>query len=137
MANYYGQTRSNYFAVKDAEAFNEELSKYPVNIITQEKDGVTLYGFLDNDIDGAGTIEYYYDKETEETTEDLDWVDFFSRHLADGAVAVIVHSGHEKYRYINGYTTAYNNKGEEIHLGLEDIYTLANQLGENITRAEH
>ena len=137
MANYYGQTRSNYFAVKEAEAFKEELSKYPVEIITQEKDGATLYGFMDRDVDGAGTVEYYYDEETGDNSADLDWVDFFSRHLADGEVAVIVHCGSEKYRYINGYTTAYNNKGGEIHLGLEDIYTLANQLGENITRAEH
>ena len=137
MANYYGKTRSNYFFVKDAEAFKQELSKYPVEIITQEKDGKTLYGFIDRDVDGAGTVEYYFDEETQDNSEDLDWSDFFKRHLADGWVAIITHTGAEKYRYLNGQATAYNNKGEEMFISLEDIYTLATQIGENITRAEH
>lgn len=137
MANYYGQTRSNYFFVKDAEAFKAELSKYPVEIITEERDGKTLYGFMDRDVNGAGTIEYYYDEETGDNSEDLDWSDFFKRHLADGWVAVIIHAGSEKYRYINGLATAYNNKGEGRAIGLDDIYHLANELGENITRAEY
>jgi hypothetical protein len=137
VANYYGKTRTNYFFVKDTEAFKAELSKYPVEIIEQEKDGKTLYGFMDKDVDGAGNVDYYYDEETSDNSADLDWAGFFDRHLADGEVAVLVHSGSEKYRYICGYATAYNNKGEEIHLGLDDIYTLANQLGENITRAEN
>lgn len=137
MANYYGQTRTNYFEVKDPEAFKQELSKYPVEIITDEKDGVTLYGFMDNDIDGAGTVEYYFDEETQDTSEDLNWNEFFERHLADGWVAVIIHAGSEKYRYINGLATAYNNKGEGRAIGLDDIYHLATELGETTTRAEY
>lgn len=137
MANYYGKTRSNYFFVKDVEAFKTELSKYPVEIIEQEKDGKTLYGFIDRDIDGAGNVEYYFDEETNNNSEDLDWSDFFKRHLADGWVAIIVETGSEKYRYLVGNAVAYNNKGEEIAISLEDIYTLAGQLGNNITRAEY
>lgn len=128
MANYYGQTRTNYFLVKDAEAFKQEISKYPVEVITQQKDGFTLHGFMDADLDGGGNIENY--------GEDADWGEFFARHLADEWVAIIMSSGAEKYRYINGYATAYNNKGEEMFISLEDIYTLATQIGEKITRAE-
>jgi hypothetical protein len=53
MANFYGQARSNYFAVKDAGSFLDEMTQYPVEVITQEKDGVTLYGFVDADADGG------------------------------------------------------------------------------------
>ena len=137
MANYYGQTRSNYFEVKDVEAFTQELSKYPVEIITQEQDGVTLYGFMDRDVDGAGNVDYYYDEETGENSEDISWGEFFSRHLEDDWVAVIIHAGSEKYRYINGLATAYNNKGEGRAIGLDDIYHLATELGENTTTANN
>jgi hypothetical protein len=137
MANFYGQTRSNYFAVKNAEAFTQELSKYPVEIITQEKDGVTLYGFLDNDPDGSGQIDYYYDEEAMDNSEDISWSEFFKRHLEDDWVAIIVSSGAEKYRYISGYATAYNNKGEAVHLDLTDIITLSSHLGSKTTVAEY
>lgn len=135
MANYYGQTRSNYFFVKDADAFLEEMKKFPVEIIKEEKNGMTLYGFLDADSNGGGSVDFYADEDGEYI--EVDWSDFFARHLADGWVAVIVSSGNEKYRYISGHAVAYNNKGEEIHLDLSDIYTIANHLGDNITRAEY
>ena len=137
MANFYGQTRSNYFAVKDPEAFKQELSKYPVEIITQEKDGVTLYGFLDNDPNGGGQIDYYYDEEAGDNSEDISWGEFFKRHLEDDWVAIIVSSGAEKYRYLLGHATAYNNKGEETHLDLSDIITLSSHLGSKTTVAEY
>lgn len=142
MANYYGQSRTNYFAVKDAEAFKAELEKMPVHIITQElknEDGEvidTLYGFLDDDANGAGFVTEYWDEETGESVE-IDLEDLFKRHLKDGWVAILMHSGNEKYRYISGDAVAYNSKGESIAVNLADIYTLAEQLGENITTAEY
>lgn len=136
MANFYGQTRSNYFAVKDAEAFKAELENYPVQIITKELDGVTLYGFLDADDDGAGEIWSIYNDETDEFDE-IDWGHVFKRHLQDDWVAVIVSTGVEKYRYILGDATAYNNKGESKTLNLEYIYELAKDLGSNRTFATH
>lgn len=130
MANYYGQTRTNYFAVKDAEAFTRELEKYPVKIITEETPDRTLYGFLDDDDNGGGEICYNY--------EDIVWSEFFARHLENDWVAIIMSAGSEKYRYISGYATAYNSAGNEIHLELNDIYKLAeNHLGNNVTRAEY
>ena len=135
MANYYGQTRTNYFFVKDADAFLAETAKYPVEVITQVKDGKTLYGFMDADSNGGGDIDNYTNEEGEYL--EVDWVEFFKRHLADGWVAVIVSSGAEKYRYISGLAHAYNSKGEFVGLDLSDIYTLANHLGDNITTAEY
>ena len=136
MANYYGQTRSNYFAVKDAEAFTAELENYPVKVITQEKDGVTLYGFLDNDDDGSGEIWSIYNNETDEYDE-IDWADVLKRHLQDDWVAVIITNGYEKYRYFTGDATAYNNKGESRTINIDHIYDLAKDLGSNRTHASY
>ena len=136
MANFYGQTRSNYFAVKDAEAFTAELENYPVRVITQEKEGVTLYGFLDADDDGSGEIWSIYNNETDEFDE-IDWADVFKRHLQDDWVAVIITNGYEKYRYFTGDATAYNNKGESRTINIDHIYDLAKDLGSNRTHASY
>jgi hypothetical protein len=139
MANYYGQARSNYFAVKDPEAFTTEMQKYPVKLITQETDGKTLYGFLDKDDDGGANIWSYYG-ETEDGDgdyQDIEWTEVFKRHLVDGWVAILMESGAEKYRYIGGLASAYNNKGEVKTIMLYDIYELAKGLGEHITEATY
>lgn len=133
MANYYGTTRTNYFAVKDEAAFREELADYPVEIITQTKDGVTLFGFIDDGDDGD--VSSYYDETGEDY--DLEWADVFARHLADDWVAVVISSGAEKHRYITGYANAYNSKGECLGIDLSDIYFLARDLGSNLTSAEY
>jgi len=136
MANFYGQARSNYFAVKDAGAFLDEMTQYPVEVITQEKDGVTLYGFVDADADGGADVWSKWDEDIAETVE-IDWAEVFKRHLQDDWVAVIVSVGWEKYRYFQGDTVAFNNKGESKTINLEHIYELASDLGSNRTYATY
>lgn len=131
MANYYGFGRTNYFEVKDLEAFVAEVSAIP---------NIEAYGegnrfcLLSNSEDGF--VWSSYDEETEEDTE-VDWADIFTRHLADGSVAIVMEIGNEKLRYLSGVAVAYNNKGESRDISLENIYTLAEELGENITRATY
>jgi len=136
MANFYGQARSNYFAVKDAGSFLDEMTQYPVEVITQEKDGVTLYGFVDADLDGGADVWSKWDEDKAETVE-IDWAEVFKRHLQDDWVAVIVSVGWEKYRYFQGDTVAFNNKGESKTINLEHIYELASDLGSNRTYATY
>jgi hypothetical protein len=136
MANFYGQARSNYFAVKDTNAFLDEMTQYPVEVITQEKDGVTLYGFVDADADGGADVWSKWDEDIAETVE-IDWAEVFKRHLQDDWVAVIVSVGWEKYRYFQGDTVAFNNKGESKTINLEHIYELASDLGSNRTYATY
>jgi hypothetical protein len=136
MANFYGQARSNYFAVKDAGSFLDEMTQYPVEVITQEKDGVTLYGFVDADADGGADVWSKWDEDKAETVE-IDWAEVFKRHLQDDWVAVIVSVGWEKYRYFQGDTVAFNNKGESKTINLEHIYELASDLGSNRTYATY
>lgn len=134
MANYLGQGRTNYFRVKDAEAFTNEFASYDVEIITSVVDGETLYGFLDQSVDGAGFSWSLYDEETEDYT-DIDYLDAVSKHLVDGEVCVLIEVGWEKYRYLNGSARAVNSKGEQTQVSLTDIYEQAKELGSNITQA--
>jgi len=56
--------------------------------------------------------------------------------LAEGSVAIIMHAGNEKMRYVMGYAHAYNWKGEVKTIDLRDIYELAKELGNDITEVE-
>ena len=136
MANYIGQGRSNYFVVKDADAFRAEFEQYGVEIIERAVDGETLYGFMDNDGDGGGLSWSRYNEETEDF-EDIDYLDAVSKHLAEGEVCIIIESGSEKYRYLNGVAYAVNSKGERKVVSLTDIYEQAKELGSNITQAQY
>ena len=137
MANYYGQARTNYFQVKDLKAWREELSNYPVELIEQkDDDGTIKVGFMDANDDGAGLDWQLYDEEGNET--EIDWTDLLARHLADNEVAIIMETGAEKYRYLSGWAMAVNNKKETREISLaKDIYTLAQELGENVTGATY
>jgi hypothetical protein len=134
MANYYGKFRTNYFAVKDPEAFREDIMNYPVEMISQEQDGQMLFGFLDTDEGGLPSTTY--NEETDEDTEII-WEDLFTKHLADDWVAIIMEVGSEKHRYFQGFASAYNNKGESKHISLEDIYDVAKYLGEVVPHASY
>ena len=139
MANYTAIVRSNYFRVKNESAFRMEIDRMEdisVNANGVEKellmicrdDGDSLPGWYDMDEYGS-----YYDDEPPE----IDWVDFFRRHLEDEEVAIIMEVGHEKLRYLTGVATAYNNKGETDYVSLGEIYQRAEKLGKNVTEAEY
>jgi len=137
MANYYASARTNYFAVTDLEAFKADIESKTssVQVVSQEKDGLTLVGLLGSDDDGGG-FPFEYEDEDGEYVE-LDWAEIFKAHLEEGWVAIIMESGAEKLRYIAGYAVAYNSKGETVSLNLDDIYDKAKSLGTNITTATY
>ena len=136
MANYYGQSRTNYFLVKDAEAFKAEMANYEVNVIEQQMHGETGYGILDADSDGGGLQWSQFNEETEDY-DDLAWEDIIGKHLKDGSVCVLMETGAEKYRYLTGWAVAFNNKGESRRVNLTDIYDLAKELGTDVVLAEY
>jgi hypothetical protein len=128
MANYYGVGKTNLFAVKDLDAFREEVEKFPIEVGAREQDGQTLVQLFDNDPDGAGFAWSYWDSEQDDSVE-IEWEEIFARHLVDGWVAIIYEVGNEKYRYLNGTAIAYNNKGEYRRIDIHDITNLAEQIG--------
>lgn len=117
MANWYGTCRSNYFAVRDVEAFKEMLPKYEATFIVNN-DG--LVGFISNN--ESGSFPQYWD---EATDEDSSIVDEIAPHLAENQVCVIQEVGAEKARYLTGKAFAIAWTGETILLTIDDIYALA------------
>jgi hypothetical protein len=134
MANYYESARSNYFFVKDVDAFKAELDGSGLGIESRKVGELTQVGLFASEENGFPFEKY--DQETYDSTE-LDWADIFKRHLVENQVAIIMGAGAEKLRYISGWAIAYNNKGESKSINLGDIYDLAKELGSEITRAEY
>jgi hypothetical protein len=135
MANYYEASRSNYFAVKNLEAFKTAIEMFPIEIVSrEEKDGEILVGLLGDYENGFAWT--YYDEDTEDDVE-IVWEDIFKEHLADDSVAIFMGVGSEKLRYLSGWAVAYNNKGETRSVDLSSIYELGKELGSKMTEATY
>ena len=135
MANYYASSRTNYFLVKDVEAFTNEVeSLSQLTIITKVIDEVTFVGLLSEDEDGGFPWSLIDDQGD---TGEIEWGDLFAKHLQDDSVAILIEAGAEKLRYISGYAVAYNNKKETRVIDLSDIYKLAEEIGKDVPRAEY
>lgn len=135
MATYYETSRSNYFLVKDIDAFKKELELIKSLDIKIEKQDNKDYVCLISDNENGFAWDVYDDILGEYV--ELDWEGIFSRHLQDDSVAIIMGAGAEKVRYIHGYAIAFNNKGETKMIHLTDIYKLAEELGKDVKRAEY
>lgn len=121
MANYIASARSNKFRVKDITALEEAMPP-EIEVYVESIPDRQVCLLVDNS-DGAGWPSTIYD----ETTDD--WVDFdietaVASHLEDGEWCVIKEVGAEKLRYLIGYATAFNNKGEVHTIDLDDIFKL-------------
>lgn len=138
MANYYCTARTNYFRVKDADAFNKWIEQFSgLETIVHETEGTV--GVLFDD--GVPNCRWETEKDTDGNENDVDvevdFMDELAEHLADNEVAILQEAGAEKLRFINGYAIAINNKKETKQINLDDIYALAKELGSNITKAEY
>ena len=121
MANYYATARSNYFAVKDEEAFMAWAATVPdVSVVTRQTDGNKLFALLVDDGDYGGWPSFRYDEDTDEESE-ICILGELADHLAPGHVAVLMEAGAEKLRYVTGWAGAVNDQGEMIQLCLSDI----------------
>lgn len=134
MANYYAYARSNYFRVRDLDAFTEATDGLDLTVITREVSGTALVGLLCT-ADG-GWPSYRRNPDTGDD-EDFDLPDFIAPHLAERAVAVFLEVGWEKLRYLTGWAVAINHDGERAAVSLDDIYPLAAELGDDVTFASY
>lgn len=132
MANWYGMARSNYFRVKDDKAFKEWAKSIDgLQVITDDKG---RYGLVSED-DCGGWPLHDIDDETDEEIE-FDIPGDVAKHLQEGEVAVFMEIGAEKLRYLTGLAVAINCKSERETVSIKDIYGIAEDLGDNITRCE-
>ena len=122
MATYMELARSNYFTVRDKDAFKEFLDHFSsVELIEDDQGRV---GFMAHD---GLPLDLIVDKDTGED-DHIDFVGELSGHLADGEVAVVQVIGWEKMRYLNAYATAVNSKQDVVTVDISDIYPLAKEL---------
>lgn len=120
MANWYGTSRSNYFAVKDPAAFNALMARYEVKVIGNA-DG--LVGFISNT--EFGTIPT---RDNDDSDEDpICILDDLVEHLAEGHVCIVMEIGSVKSCYVTGNAIAVSSTGETIQIGLDDIYKAARE----------
>ena len=133
MANYYSSDRTNYFRVKDVDAFNAWVKEFEdncgVEVVSKEDTFAILF-------DGESGVPTSREVDGDDY-EPLDFMDELSNHLADAVVAILHESGAEKLRYINGFAIAVNNKGQRRVISLDDIYVHAKELGKNVTLAQY
>lgn len=135
MANYYGQTRSNYFRVVDVDKFKEVCKDFELEFIENDEGKVGFYSNSESGIsqplfgwEDKDGVSGKYDDNTFETVDEL-----IASMLEDNEVMIITHIGSEKMRFLNGYASAYNNKGEFKNIDLWDIHKLGLELGNNVT----
>jgi hypothetical protein len=122
MANYTAIARSNYFAVKDATAFEAWCKKRQLKHWRGTDANAARYAITPNDFCDTGGWPEHGDDD-DELIEDL--CDALAGHLADGEVAVLYEIGNEKLRYLIGTATAIHSSGKRVDLNLCEIITRA------------
>ncbi len=123
MATFYGQGRTNTFAVKDVEALKAALADTDIEVLERGESRVTL--FTGTDGDGDFSV-YRYNDDTDEMDDDPLFIpDMIVEHLQPGEVAVFESSGWEKFRYMSAWAIAAHSDGRQIRVDVNDIYARA------------
>lgn len=124
MSNHYGAARSNWFKVKNADAFKAALA--PISGLgIWEENG--YFGVYEDDGDGSGSWPSQVENEETGDYEEFDLFAIIAGHLVEGQVAVFESSGAEKLRYLTGHATAIHSNGERIDIDISDIYARAKE----------
>lgn len=118
MANWYGTSRSNYFAVKDLPAFEAFLKQFDAEMI-KNSDG--LVGFLSRTDNGDLPTRQPEDPDA----DPICISDEIGAHLVENHVCVVMVAGAEKLCYVTGSAIAISWTGEVVQINLEDIYATA------------
>jgi hypothetical protein len=128
MANYVAAARSNRFAVRDREAFLAWVGTIPGLYAESEgcRDGAERFVLL---ADEDGWPTHRLPACGDDCEEEFDLFAELSERLAEGEVAVLVESGHEKLRYVGGYAAAVVHRGEKLSVSLDDIYSMVEEAG--------
>lgn len=123
MATWCGAARTNYFRVKDDDAFRAEMDKFGGVEVWTQPDDPKLFGL---GFEEGFWPSAYYDFENNDAT-DVDFVDIVGSHLEPGQVAVFQTAGAEKLRYITGYAVAVNHEGKTVEIDIDGIYQAAKE----------
>lgn len=158
MSNTEAANRTNYFRVKDLDAFKANLKRYGIDfgawgshsdIVLDEGSNNTPAGAIALFAEGfwpgfdEDSIAARLDIEDEETPVPNDFESIealIAAHLVATDVAIVMGISQEKMRYVSGYAVAINAQGEERAINLDSIYALAEEIatdGTPVTRAQY
>lgn len=116
MADWWGYSRSNYFEVKDRDAFGAWLADIgEICILHEENECIAIAG---DNFGGWPTCRG-------EDCEPFDFADELSSFLVEGEIAVLIEVGAEKLRYNTGIAIAVDHRGKRTEANLSDIYDQA------------
>ena len=133
MANYYATARSNYFAVRDRDAFLQAIA--PLELTIKDRADGTLTLLVDSAIHPHGWPQGHIDPATHDWVPSNLW-NLIAEHLAEDHVAILMETGAEGLRYLRGEAVAINSDGYAARITLEDIYDIARELGSHVSKAE-
>lgn len=135
MANYIASARSNKFRVRDIAALVAAMPD-DIEVLVESIPDSEVCLLVTDSGEGpwrGGWPSMIYD---EATGNYLGWdvEAAVAPHLLDDQWCVIKEVGAEKLRYLVGYATAFNNKGESITISLDDIFA---QLPEGVSTCDY
>jgi hypothetical protein len=117
MAEFNSSTRTNYFRVKNAEAFTSFIALFD-GLDTRERDGkFVIYGECD--------WPTHLPAEDDEDPQEIDFSGEVASHLVAGEIAVFMEVGSEKLSFLGGWAEAVRSDGEAVSISLDEIYARA------------
>ena len=136
MANYYCAQRTNYFHVKDPEAFRNLLKKVVAEDLhyweENDEDGDLIFAF---GCEGRIAGIPFLNDSGEWQTGDESYEDFLTelqKSVKDDDAIIMIESGHEKLRYVSGFATVITKNSIENL----DLTTAALRLAKRMLKNE-
>lgn len=123
MAEYICTTRTNYFHVKDPDAFRAFMGRVYGSMDSVslwqdlDKDGKPVFGFgAHGAISGLKNAEADNDDTLDESAYD-ELIRGLQEHVAEDDAVILLEAGHEKLRYVTGSATILTC-GDHAHIDL-------------------
>lgn len=116
MADWYGTSRSNYFKVRDVEAFKTWASDLELEVWNNGEGLMAIAG----DAEGRWPCERWDEDRQEHMA--FDFGAELQGHLTEGEVAILMTTGAEKLRYLTGHAVALHADGRRLVIDLDSIY---------------
>lgn len=116
MADYIACFRTHRFPVRDAARFRAWIDTvYGIDFTDEHEEG----GKPVFEVGGYGSIPDLRDEDDEPS--EIDFIAELARHLPEGEQAIITEIGHEKLRYLVGFSVAVDHNGSRIEVNVDDI----------------
>ncbi len=132
--NFVAMSRSNYFAVLDAQKFREDMSEARCDV---EMGSATETETLVFKIYPSSLCDTGDWADTDLNNNPIDLVKILRGHLAPGSVCILhTVGGAQKLHYLNHAMMAFTREGVIAHDSQETFYDELNRLGHKFKRAE-